>query len=87
MPDIKFGRMDDEMAADGDFENETGPEPQPEPEPKARPVRVKLLKEEKMAKMKALAKAHDGSTRPTCRGIGATATLGGRSGGRAAAWG
>ena len=49
-PDVKFGAMGDGEVGVDDVE----PEPEPEPEPKARPVRVKLTKEEKMAKMKAM---------------------------------
>eukprot|EP01048_Picozoa_sp_COSAG05_P019931 COSAG05_NODE_3257_length_2199_cov_26.501741_1_plen_267_part_10 len=59
MPDVKFGKMGDEMATDKDFENEEEAEPEPEPEPAPRPVRVKLSKEEKMAKMKEMAKARE----------------------------
>ena len=65
MPDVKFGKMGDEMAGDKDFENDEEPEPQPEPEPAPRPVRVKLTKEEKMAKMKEMAKAREARSEGT----------------------
>ena len=49
-PDVKMSALGEGKAGVDDVE----PDPEPEPEPKPRPQRVKLTKEEKMAKMKAM---------------------------------
>jgi hypothetical protein len=63
LPDVKFGKMGDEMAGEDDFKQPEEPEePEPEPEPAPRPKRVKLTKEEKMAKMKAMREKQQAQT-------------------------